>query len=65
MPEKHWRQSVGEEDNFVKSWLCALCGCQVDVLEDNSAFIIRPDFSCDLCRNEYQDAFEYEIEGGK
>jgi len=48
------------EDKFKEDHTCKICGCLMDHdhQENMSFWIGKKDFACELCRIEYQDAFD-------
>lgn len=48
-------RSGAEIDRFKKEHTCAMCGC---LINEDKGWLARRDFTCELCRLEYQDAFE-------
>ena len=53
------------EDKFKEDHTCAMCGCLMehDHQKGKSFWIGKKDFACEICRGDYQDAFEGENKG--
>jgi len=48
------------EDKFKEDHTCKMCGCLMEHEHQEGAkfWLTQKDFACELCRMEYQDAFE-------